>query len=256
MKIHSLLSSRAFTLGLIALLLPAARAAEPAAPAVGALTLEASPAAHLFALPAPAPAASGPAAPTPNAGPAPSVTYGSNLLTNPGFETGNLTGYTTRGSSGAFLGPQTLTPHTGTYECYFGKPNNNAGYYTAQETLTQTVPTTNGGSYLVSFYLNDRGLNHTTGGTTFDVTFGGTSVLTTSGIVDTNGYVQYSAVVTATAASSDLVFSCFNGGVNYLLDDLSVQAAVPEPSTWAGGALLLGATALTLRRRRSAALPG
>lgn len=37
---------------------------------------------------------------------------------------------------------------------------------------------------------------------------------------------------------------------------LNIDApAVPEPSTWAGGALLLGTTILTLRRRRSAVLP-
>ncbi len=51
MKTSSLLRSYLLALGLAALLLPAARAAEPTNPAVGALTLDASPAVRVFALP-------------------------------------------------------------------------------------------------------------------------------------------------------------------------------------------------------------
>jgi hypothetical protein len=128
-------------------------------------------------------------------------------------------------------------------------------------TLTQTLATIVGQSYLVTFYLADTAPNPVT------VDFGSQVLLNgTAPTVGTNmasDYALYSYNVTATSASTSLSFTGqYNngvqgpgtgGGTGTLLDNVDVTAAtsaVPEPSTL-GFTALGGLALLSLRRKRA-----
>src|ERR1022692_381428 len=68
-----------------------------------------------------------------------------NLVVNPGFETGNFTGWTTIGST-AFMSVSTSNPHSGQFAADLGPQNTDSGL----EQLITTIP---GHSYVVSFWL-------------------------------------------------------------------------------------------------------
>jgi MYXO-CTERM domain-containing protein len=126
--------------------------------------------------------------------------------------------------------------------------------------LGQTVATTVGESYTVSFWLGDDA-----GSDPVVVNFGGNTLLnanTPPGLGFDNGYQYqlYSYVVTATSASSFLDFvSVYNspnpsGGIGAVIDDVNVTPT-PEPATWT--AMLIGLVGLGIAgawRRRATAV--
>ncbi len=133
---------------------------------------------------------------------------------------------------------------------------------TTTTTLAQNLATTPGGSYLLSFYANDSGMNPLT------VTFGGTTLGPIN--IPQNGYPNsdpgsnaglftfFSFDVTAQAASTALAFSADNNadGAAIELDNISVTpAAVPEASTVVSLGLMLGFSGLTLALRRKRLSP-
>lgn len=174
--------------------------------------------------------------------PAPAVVP-TNLVTNPGFETTNpsFAGYTVTPSNGNTVYQTTLSAHSGSLAADFS--GETPGYY---GTLTQNIATTSGTLYTVSFWVEAIYTDSTGGG--FKASFGNTTLLN---ITNTSNfpYTLETYNVQATSSSTALTFGGYNVDGNYELDDLSVTVAVPEPATWAGGALLLGTAALTLRRR-------
>ena len=164
-----------------------------------------------------------------------------NLLINPGFETGDMTGWTVA-HLGSFSGVNNGggTPHSGVD--YFGM---GAISLADQTDFYQDVATTVGQTYIASFWAYDR---DTPPSGQIHVTFGGVDIGPASGTV-TSGppYVQYSLTFTATAASTRLESKGWEANLWVISYDYSVSA-VPEPATLSLLALGFGIRAL---RRRS-----
>ena len=163
-------------------------------------------------------------------------------MTNPGFETGDFTGYSVTGP--VFIGGGA---HSGIRTAQFSGINNFG-------TLTQSIPTVAGQMYNISFFLRN------TGGpdNEFKALFG-----TTQGVDVLNaqpfGYQQFSFQAQASGSTATLGFTGFNNQNTFLLDDISVTAAspVPEaPTPISFGLLLalgLGGIVVAARRKKRAA---
>lgn len=166
----------------------------------------------------------------------------SNCLTAGNDYTGSLgDGWTATAGTIAIAGASCFdnsVPHGGSHDAYldFGSGSN---------TLSQTLATSVGQSYVVSYWVAD------TGPDPLSVLFGGQTLF--SGSAPSHGdsipgdYVNYSYTVTATSSSTILSFTGqykgeggSGGSDGTYLDDVSVTAmgasVVPEPST----VLLLG----------------
>jgi len=196
-----------------------------------------------------------------------------NLITNCGFETGDFTGWTIGGN----------TPDPGSPPNYYGVDNFDAnsgnspgncmggpcGAFMSQDiqdstpfapvTLSQTVATSVGSVYDVSYFLEqdtppEPGSTHM-----FTASWGGTqfqSLTPTAPSAADGTFVEYSFMETATATSTTLQFSFENDDDFWSFDDVSVVAAAatttPEPSTGLAGGIALGALLLLWSRRRLA----
>lgn len=161
-------------------------------------------------------------------------------LINGDFESGDLTGWTTLGDQ-TYVGVDTGFANTGLYAAYFG-PESPAG-------MAQAVNTESGRQYRVSFWLS---LQDSATPSRFSWYWDGVEQ---AALDDATafGYMEFSAVVTAGAGSSDLRFEFHNPQSFWLFDDVRLEAlgnAVPEPPMLALMALGLAGV---VSRRRSAA---
>ncbi len=179
-----------------------------------------------------------------------------NLVVNPGFETGDFTGYTLGGNNNpnnilvatvyVTTAPVVFNPHSGTKFAVLG-PIGSDG------TLSQTLATTAGDQYQVGFYLASDGATPND----FSASFGGTTLFSQTNIPATTGYVNHTFTVTGTGAPEILLFSFRNDPGVLALDDISVTAAnpVPEASTTVSLGLLLclglGGLAFSAQRRKA-----
>ncbi len=134
-----------------------------------------------------------------------------------GSRTGDFTGWTRSGNL-ADTGVTTGIAYSGSYAAYFG-PAETLGF------LSQQLATTVGTTYALNFYLQSDGLMPNE----FQVTFGGM----TFDRVDLNAfnYTQETFMLTATSSSTLLQFGFRNDNGDFFLDDVSVAAIVPEPSS-------------------------
>jgi hypothetical protein len=157
-----------------------------------------------------------------------------NLVNNPGFETGDFTGWTQFGDTSfsgvANLSPDGTPPHSGNFLSYFGPTSGTGGI---QQNIGGTV---SGNLYNISFWLANSDTSFTNAAT---VTFGSTTLLSLTNS-PSFGFTQFT--YTGIAASSNnalLQFGFYNPPLYWDLDDVSVTAAVPEPGTV--GLIALGA---------------
>jgi hypothetical protein len=153
-----------------------------------------------------------------------------NLVTNPGFETGDFTGWTQFGDT-SFTTVQNFDVHSGSFAAEFGPTASDGG-------ITQNIATTAGQLYNVSFWLDNR---DTSGNNHMSASFAGVTILSIVG-GPTQPYTFYNMDVTATGSTSLLQFSFFNPPSWWDLDDVDVHAVVPEPGTL--GLVALGALGL------------
>ena len=134
-----------------------------------------------------------------------------NLITNPGFETGNFNGWGTTGSASHVAGTVFgVAPHSG-----FKQVGSLGG------SLFQFVATTPGASYTIDFWLANSTSPFPK---SFGVSWDGATL--SSLINQSNfGYTEYTFTGTASTASTILEFNffvLFEGGA-WLLDDVSVN---------------------------------
>jgi MYXO-CTERM domain-containing protein len=166
--------------------------------------------------------------------------YGDNLVQNPGFETGDFTGWSVNVWS-----IDTGTAHSGSYSAVTGcvGPALSTGC-----NLSQTLVTVAGGTYDFSVWVQENAgptselLIQWNGATVADFfnpanyTYPGTWVELT--------------IPSLVATGSSTLLSIYGrqdpGGI--WVDDISVSSSIPEPATL--GFAALGLIALALRRRR------
>jgi hypothetical protein len=177
-------------------------------------------------------------------------TASANLVVNPGFETGNFTGWTQSGNT-SFSGVSGGVAHSGSFEAFFGPLT--LGF------LSQDLATVASATYDLTFWLrNDQDalppnfLNH------FEASWNG-SVISTSVLdnVDAFDYTQFTFTgLLATGSSTALQFGFENDRGFWDFDDVSVTlntapSGVPEAFSTLWLALpLAGMLGFSLLRRR------
>ncbi len=153
-------------------------------------------------------------------------------VNNGSFETGDFTGWTVSGDTG-FVGvcdastcPGGFAPEDGNFAAYFGPVGDMA-------TISQSIATTPGDQYSLSFYLANP-----VGGTPnfFSVTFGNSS-FSFSNFGVAFGWQQFTLSTVATSNQTNLSFTFQNDPAYWFLDNVSVSqgggGTVPEPGSMA-----------------------
>jgi hypothetical protein len=180
-----------------------------------------------------------------------------NIVTNGGFDTGNFQDWDVQdAASGSYFSVVDLTP--GNDVVQFGATANDLDY------ISQSLPTIDGTTYAVSYYLETTSANQTPlnefilnvggtlNGTPVGTTAGGSANYVIGGATLTDVvnakdsvFTQYTVDFTATSNQTTLVLGARNGPLYDYLDNVSVTPTfnphaviirtpvVPEPSEYA-----------------------
>jgi hypothetical protein len=171
---------------------------------------------------------------------------------NCGFETGDWTSWTIGGNTldplGTYYGVDAFDANSGNDGAYLSQDFVDDG--TAPLDLSETLATTAGKSYYLTFYL-EQDSAPTTGYThALTVSWGGTSIMSLTPTVAVPGpvgsFTEYTLTETATTASTNLTFAFENDDSYWSFDDVSVSPT-PEPSTYLLAGMALSALWLLKR---------
>lgn len=165
------------------------------------------------------------------------------LITNGGFETGDLTGWTVSTDVDNFVGNETDTSYApfGSYALFIGCVANLCS-------TSQLLETTPGMSYIFSFeYGSDGSIPNE-----FIANFGNTTVFQRSDDLSdtTPGFIHQSFTVVATDTFTNVEFLGSNQFGYLALDDVSLTA-IPEPGVLALIMAGLAGFGMSRLRRRS-----
>ena len=177
------------------------------------------------------------------AAPSACASVSGNLIVNCGFETGTLSSWSTSpaGATGVTYGADTADAATGAYGAYL------AGF-SAPATLSQSVATTPGAPYSVTFSIAHPDANLDPYSNSLLITFGVSTLLAESNLV--YSFDRFTILGYSSGTSSRLTFSAADPLSFFSIDDVSVVAApVPEPSTLAFAGFALAGALLFTRRR-------
>jgi hypothetical protein len=170
-----------------------------------------------------------------------------NMVSNPGFETADFTGWTKYGEEPMEISDSYIYVHRGHYGAQLGSTPG-LGY------LEQDIATTPGQNYFISFWLapNFGAPN------AFSVSFGGNTLLSLVDYPDTGIFQFYSFEAKAVGSSSRLQFAIMQDWGYQGLDDVWVAtqvSGVPEPATWLMMLIGFGGLGAAMRKMRRRANP-
>jgi hypothetical protein len=177
------------------------------------------------------------------------VPVSANKVVNGDFEAGDFTGWTQFGNTsftsvgGTFQG---VAPFEGAFQAWFGPITTPGG-------ITQTIATTPGAEYSLSFALARSGIANNN---FFEVSLGGAVLLTLTDWPASPYTVFNFSDLVADSGETVLTFTFRNNPNWFLLDDVRLTMAgggvIPEPATWAMLIAGFGLVGGALRRRRVA----